>query len=136
MRSGWRLLPELLRAEALPPQNAPKLKVDAKDQHVALAAMRLRRAFPADDTWLATENVDDLPPSLLRQVGVNVVIPGVLIEKLYQKNPYLVVGALEKTINDSTTPKLDYNAMVGIMESVDEFASDEVAEALRRVWSV
>lgn len=136
IRCARRLLPQLLSAEVSLPIITPKMKVDPKDVHVALAAMELARVFTEDEVWLATDNINDLPPEILNRVKVDVMIPGILIESLYQKNGLAVVSALEKTMFDSKKPKIDQLSMIRIMQAENQFGSTVMASELRRIWGL
>lgn len=131
------LLDEATRAanQATPRRRGQKtLRVDSKDRHVALAAICLSAAFPNDEVWLLTENVDDLPPEILTNCQVWVCHQSLFLETLHASNPSDVQQALEKTIDDKKRPPMTRGDMVDRLRDPAHVGSDTVADAMKQAW--
>lgn len=113
-----------------------KLKVDAKDYHVALAALKLKRAFAEDTVWLATENGDDLPPEVLALLDVYVLHQSLVLELLYEIDKNKVISALEKTVAQAIKPQLSKKDMVDILNNKDHIHSAILANNLSVHWGI
>lgn len=131
---GWPGEPQAFQQMA---QEARTLcQVHPGDLGIALAAVALRRAFPDDEVWLATENIQDLCPSQLGAHGVWCLDQGQLLEELWVANESAVVTAIERFLSDTRKPKLTQTDALEIVDSVDGFASPKIAEAVAKAWGL
>lgn len=110
------------------------LKVDTKDRHVALAGIMLARLFPEDEVWIATENLDDIPPEVLKKFRVEVFHQKTLIETLHSANSTGVISAVEKTRADSKRPPFTQQEMLRILAHPDHMGSSAMSQRLKDYW--
>ncbi len=92
--------------------NAVPAKVDAKDRHVAAAALALRHAADKDtesdvhgyDVILLTDNVKDFAKSQMKQLGVRVLQPGRFLDEAFDANADAVARAVQQAAKELKKP--------------------------------
>ena len=131
---GWDFATASKRLPASRFKVGKSFGVDAKDYHVALAAARLADAFPNDDIWLATENLDDLPAEILSKFHVWSVHQGEALSELFHAEPHSVMGSLLNTLRDTKRPKLTKQDMIAIVASGSHFAAPELSIEIAAYW--
>lgn len=109
--------------------------VPCHDLHVAMAAAHLAKSQGKAVT-LATENLRDLQPDVLKSFRVSVMHQGVLLELLYSRNPVAVGKSLLKTMSDFNNPNFSKEMMLASIRSRNQFDNPEVAKKLALLWNV
>jgi hypothetical protein len=89
-------------------------EVDAKDRHVAAAALALRAAAERDkeedapgqryDVILVTDNTADLAVEQMASLGVRVLSAGAFLDEAYQSDPNAAARAFRQVIHDLKNP--------------------------------
>jgi hypothetical protein len=89
-------------------------QVDAKDRHVAAAAIALRHAIDEDieddepgqtyDVIIVTDNVKDLAKKQMAELGVRVLRPGAFLDEAYGAEPVATTRAVLRAAKDLTKP--------------------------------
>jgi hypothetical protein len=120
--------------------------VDAKDLHVALAAVQARKAFTValndpegglpPEIWLLTENLADLPPRVLLALGVISIDPTDALETLHAREPERVELSLEKTHADWKRNPLTRGQMLDLLSNPDRFDSIFIRNAMAARWGL
>lgn len=89
-------------------------QVDAKDRHVAAAAIALRHAIDEDieddepdrtyDVILVTDNVKDLARKQMAMLGIRVLRPGAFLDEAYKAEPGAATRAVLQAAQDLKKP--------------------------------
>jgi hypothetical protein len=79
-------------------------KTDAKDRHVAAAALAARKRSKADIVTIITWNLRDFDRRELAKVGVAAETPDAFLCRLFAKSPAEVIAALVRMQNNLRKP--------------------------------
>ena len=88
-------------------------QVDAKDRHVAAAALALRHAADRDtedeehrgyDVVLLTENVKDFARAQMKRLGVRVLRPGQFLDEAFDAHPEAMSRAVSQAAKELKKP--------------------------------
>lgn len=104
------------------------------DYDVALAAIKLAEVFPKDEIWLATDNMQHLPPAILSKFDVWSVGQGTMLEELHKLKPLLVEQSLQTTLDDMRNPQITRMDMLDILSNPVEFGSSVLSDHMRQLW--
>lgn len=123
---GWELDLDRVPAE-----------VDAKDKHVAAAALVLRRYANEVSTstalYIVSANGPDLARKQMREHGVVVIKPGTFLDRVYEAHPREFERAVSKGIGDLQKPPYSKGEFLGAL--VGHGAKKAVA-TLAANWNV
>jgi hypothetical protein len=132
---GWVNLNTLNAMKADSTYAALSAVPDPDDLHVAMAAAHLAKV-QGTAIVLATDNLKDLPPKILKPFQVVVMHQGDLLEYLYQRDPKAVSASLLKTMGDFKSPQFTHDMMLVSIRSRNQFGNPDLADKLALVWAV
>ena len=108
---------------------------DGDDVHVALGAASLSWQLGSAGV-LATENLTDFPPDLLKLFGVAVMHPGDLLQLLYDRDAEAISQSILKTARDFKSPEIPPEKMLNSISGRNQFWNPELAQKLAGKWGV
>ncbi|WP_431048819.1 hypothetical protein [Roseateles sp. L2-2] len=103
----WEVFMSSADFEAVPKQ------VDAKDRHVAAAALALRHAADRDtegdespvyDVILLTDNIKDFAVTQMKRLGVRVLRPGEFLDEVFDAHPEAMSRAVSQAVKELKKP--------------------------------
>jgi hypothetical protein len=116
-------------------------QVDAKDRHVAAAAIALRHAVgegieddePGQtyDVILVTDNVKDLARTQMARLGIRVIRSGAFLDEAYKADPDAVTRAVLQAAKDLKKPPYSVRELLhALREQGAKTLVDQIAKAL------
>lgn len=114
-------------------------KVDAKDRHIAAAALDLRRFADEEsdkatyDVFLVTDNVRHFAKGEMAKLGVKVTKAGAFLDAVYEEHPAQAERAVQRAVSDLKDPPYTHAELLAALK---RHGAQQLVKGLAARWGV